>query len=155
MNNIIPIGNYLLDLYFGSFDIKDNEEHLYYKLTFMTADRVPLASTMMTEWSFDMLLDNMEYLPETCGFGFDFQPSEPMVNYSLWVGYDTDTEDCDVQNIFTIDQSNHRSAAKDNIEIALFKQRFGENEVMVFDAMLNFEQYYQLWKNMSGCWWSS
>ena len=93
MNSEMAIGNYLLDLYFGSFDIKDNEEHLYYKLTFMTADHVPIAVAMMNEAYFDMLLDCMEYLPENCGFGFDFQPSEPMVNYTLWVGLESEAED--------------------------------------------------------------
>ena len=153
MNDIIPIGNYLLELYFGSFHMPDSEEHLYYKLSFMTADRVPIANTMLTEWGFDMLLDNMEYLPENCGFGFDFQPSEPMVNYSLWVGYETDTEDADVQNIFTTDQNN-RYTEQANVRIALYKQIFGHNETPLFDTYITFEDYYKLWKRMSGCWWS-
>ena len=152
MNDIIPIGNYLLELYFGSFDIKDNEEHLYYKLNFMTADRMPIASAMTTEWGYDMLLDNMEYLPENCGFGFDFQPSEPMVNYSLWVGYETDTEDADVRYIYPLGEHGRKDPA--NVRIALYKQRFGQNETPLFDTYITFEDYYKLWKRMSGCWWS-
>lgn len=157
MNSEMAIGNYLLDLYFGSFDINDGEEHLYYKLTFMTADHVPIAVTMMNEASFDMLLDCMEYLPENCGFGFDFQPSEPMVNYTLWVGLETDTEDADVQNMFTTDQVNlgTRSAKETNVRMALYKQRFGEYEHPLIDTTLTFDQYYSLWKKMSGAWWGN
>ena len=154
MNDLIPIGNYLLDLYFGSFHVHDHEEHLYYRFNFMTADRTPIAKTMLTEWGFDMLLDNMEYLPENCGFGFDFQPSEPMVNYSIWMGYETDTEDADVRNFFTVDQHAHENTDRANVRIALYKQRFGQNETPLFDTYISFEDYYKLWKRMSGCWWS-
>ena len=156
MNSEIALGNYLVDLYFGSFDIKDHEEHLYYKLTFMTEDHQPIATTMLSEWSFDILLDNMEYLPENCGFGFDFQPTEPMVNYTLWVGLESTTEDADVQNIFTTDQVNRRSisAKETNVRVALYKQIYGQNEFPLLDTYLTFDEYYNWWKKMSGCWWS-
>ena len=157
MNSEIALGNYLVDLYFGSFDIPDGDEHLYYKLTFMTADHQPIASTMMSEWAFNNLLDNMEYLPENCGFGFDFQPAEPFVNYTIWMWLESETEDVDVQNIFTTDQVNlnTQSAKESSVRIALYKQKYGQIEQSLIDTYLTFDEYYNLWKKMSGCWWGN
>lgn len=139
----IAIGNYILNVYFGSFDVPDNNEHLYYKFTFMTSDKIPIASTMMNEWSYDILLYNMENLLESSGFEFEFQPSEPLVNYSLWVGYDS-INDYNPQNIFE----------DSGVEIALFKTKFGKNEELIFNVTISLEDYYKLWKTISGKWWN-
>lgn len=133
----IAIGNFILNIYFGSFDIADGDEHFYYKLTFYTEDKIPIATAKLNYWSYENLIDNLEYLPEACGFGFDFTPSEPFVNYMLWAAYESGSE-----NYYN--ESNISTAVdKDaKVHLALYKTKYGRNELPLIDIFISADDYF-------------
>lgn len=155
----LRINNFDVDLYFGSVNINDNKEHLYYQLTFRNNDNLPLAVVKMSEAVYDELLDGMLYLPENLNFVVDFSPSEPLVNYTIWAEYVTDEDDYELTNIFTMEEVNKRTLPnyKDAyIHIMLCKTVYPSiNETVLLDAKLTPDEYYQFWSYMNGNWWAT
>ncbi len=151
------IGNYILDIYFGSLDIPDYCEHLYYRLDFKSVDGAVIASIPVSEAGYNDLLDNMEYLPEYCSFIYDFPPSEMLKNYQLCAEYVSDDDGYEIPNTMGLSNACPRVMPygdSDYIRIMLVKQTYplSNNEAILLDTRMTHQEYFNLWQYMQRNW---
>ena len=152
----IPFGNYILDIYYGSMDMGDYCEHLYYRLDFKTVDNVPIVSIPIYDAEYNILLECMEYLPEYCYFIFECPPSEMLTHYQICAEYVTDDDGYEIPNTMGLSNACPRVMPygdSDYIRIMIVKQSYplGKDEI-VFDTKMTHEQFFNVWKYMEGSW---